>query len=89
MKHYVYINDGIAGKSQKEQLDLTRAMLMTTVVIDSVRMYKMFKDKGYSGPVLLEPINPTYERFVKMDAEAVVEEVAEGYSRMEELANKG
>jgi len=83
-----HINDGIAGKSQKEQLDLTRAMPMTTGVIDSVRMYKMFKDKGYAGPALLEPIYPTYERFIKMEAEAVVKEVAEGYNKMEELSNK-
>lgn len=83
-----HINDGITGKSPEEQLDLTRAMPMTTGVIDSLRIYKMFKDKGYSGPVLCEPINPTYERFAKMDAEAVIKEVAEVYKRMEELANK-
>lgn len=83
-----HINDGIAGKSPKEQLDLTRAMPMTTGVIDSARIYKMFKDKGYAGPVLLEPIYPTYERFVKMEAEAVVKEVAEGYNKMEEFSSK-
>lgn len=83
-----HINDGIAGKSQKEQCDLTRAMPMTTGVIDSAKMYKMFWDKGYSGPVVCEPINPAYERFVKMDAEAVVKEIAEAYNRIEELADK-
>ena len=82
-----HINDGIAGKTREEQLDLTRAMPMTTGVIDSALMYKMFRDKGFTGPVIIEPINPSYERFVKMEAEEVVKEIAEAYNRLEKLVN--
>lgn len=81
-----HINDGIAGKSHKEQLDMTRAMQMTTGVIDSVTPYKLFRDKGYTGPVISEPINPIYHDFRKMPAEEVVRVIAEGYDRMETLA---
>jgi len=81
-----HINDAIAGKTREEQKDLTRAMPMTTGMIDAVQPYRMFRDGGYDGPVLIEPILPTYERFEKMEAEDVVKEVAEVYGRMERLA---
>jgi sugar phosphate isomerase/epimerase len=84
-----HINDGIAGKAREEQQDLTRAMPMTTGVIDSARAYKLFRDRDYKGPVLCEPIFPTYNRFIKMEAEDVVIEIAQAYKKMEELANRG
>ena len=82
-----HINDGIAGKGAREQRDLTRAMPMTTGVIDSVTPYRLFRDRGYQGPVLAEPINPIYEDFRKMPAEEVVRIIAECYGRMEALAD--
>ncbi|WP_072524588.1 TIM barrel protein [Clostridium sp. Marseille-P3244] len=83
-----HINDGIAGRKMFEQKDLTRAMPMTTGVIDSVTPWKLFRDYGYDGPVLCEPIKPTYERFAKMSPEEVVSEIAEAYRRMETLASQ-
>lgn len=80
-----HINDGIANRSCKEQLDLTRAMQMTTGVIDAVTPYRLFKEKGYTGPVISEPIQPTYQEFSRLSAEEVVRIVAEGYDRMETL----
>ena len=82
----LHINDAIAGKKREEQMDMTRAMPMTTGMIDAVKPYRMFREKGYAGPMLLEPIFPTYDRFMKMGAEEVVIEVAQSYARMEELA---
>ncbi len=81
-----HINDGIAGKGPKEQLDLTRAMPMTTGVIDAVKPWKLFEKCGYTGPVLSEPINPIYNDFRKMPAEEVVKIIADGYNRMKALA---
>ena len=83
-----HMNDGIAGKGREKQLDMTRAMPMTTGVIDSLLPYRMFRDKGYTGPMLLEPLFPAYDRFLRMEAEDVVKEVAQAYARMEQLANK-
>ena len=82
---YFHINDGIAGKSPEEQHDMNRAMPMTTGVIDSAKAYKMFRDKGYSGPVLIEPMNPVYERFAGMSAEETVREIAESFNKMDAL----
>ena len=76
-----------AGKGPREQRDLTRAMPMTTGVIDAVTPYRLFRDRGYQGPVLAEPINPIYEDFRKMPAEEVVKIIAECYDRMEALAD--
>lgn len=84
----LHINDGVAGKSRKEQLDMTRAMPMTTGIIDSVTPYRIFKKNGYTGPLLCEPIFPTYERFMRMEAEDVVKEVANSYKMIKELAGE-
>lgn len=81
-----HIEDGIAGKSWKEQLDLTRAMPMTTGVIDCVHPWKTFVKAGYTGPVLCEPINPIYEDFRRMPGEEVVKIIADGYRRVEAFA---
>jgi len=83
-----HINDGIEGKPVEEQEDMTRAMPMTTGIIDAVKPYKTFAEKGYAGPVIIEPIFPTYKRFMQMEAENVVKEIAACYDRMEELAKE-
>lgn len=67
----------------QEQEDMTRAMPMTTGVIDLKTPCKMFKDKGYTGPVLCEPIHPVYHDFRRMSAEDVVRTLAADYSIME------
>jgi L-ribulose-5-phosphate 3-epimerase UlaE len=76
-----HINDGIAGKSREEQLDLIRALPLATGVINSVRPYKLLYDNGYAGPVLCELMNPAYQRYAEMEAEDVVIEIAESYKR--------
>ena len=82
-----HINDGIEGLSFKEQKDMTRAMPMTTGVIDSVNPYKKLIKKGYAGPVVIEPMFPIYEKFRKMEAEDIVKEIAASYDNMRELAS--
>jgi sugar phosphate isomerase/epimerase len=83
-----HINDGVAGLKLFEQKDLTRAMPMTTGVIDSVTPWKTFVKFGYEGPVLCEPIRPTYQRFETMSADAVIQEIAAAYDNMKRLAAK-
>jgi sugar phosphate isomerase/epimerase len=78
-----HINDGIAGKRPEEQQDTIRAMPMTTAVIDSLKAYKLFRDRGYSGPVICEPMNPAYQRFSRMAPEKVVKEIACVFRKME------
>ncbi len=81
----LHVNDAIAGVGREGQKDLTRAMPMTTGVIDAAGICKLFLDNGYSGPVLLEPILPTYERFENMKPEDVVAEVAQSYRKMKQI----
>ncbi|MEF9973732.1 MAG: TIM barrel protein [Clostridia bacterium] len=83
-----HINDGVAGKGAKEQLDLTRAMPMSTGVIDALTPYQLFKARGYTGPLLCEPILPLYDDFRRMPADEVVRIIADGYDKMEQLAAK-
>ena len=83
-----HINDGVEGRPLEEQEDMTRAMPMTTGIIDAIKPYKLFISKGYTGPVVIEPMFPTYKRFMHIDAEDVVKEIAACYKRMEELAKR-
>ena len=83
-----HINDGVEGLSFKEQKDMTRALPMTTGVIDSITPYKMFLEKGYKGPVIIEPMFPIYETFRNSEAEDVVKIIAESYNNMKRLAEK-
>jgi len=83
-----HINDGLPGKQPYEQEDLVRAMPMENGVIDSVTPYRLFRESKYVGPIICEPMSPSYERYERMPPLAVVKEFAECYSRMERLANK-
>jgi len=82
----LHINDAIAGIGRGAQKDLIRAMPMSTGVIDSAKIYKLFLDKGFTGPMLLEPILPAYGRFEKMIPEEVVIEVADSYKNVKKIA---
>lgn len=79
----LHLNDGVAGLSPDEQRDLTRALPMTTGVIDSAMIYKVFKESGYQGPAMCEPMMPTTGRFAAAPAEQSIIEVAEAFKRVE------
>ena len=79
----VHLNDGIAGRAPDEQRDLERAMPMTTGVIDTARVYRLFQASGYAGPVMCEPMRPSTDRFAAMPAEEAIAEVAEAFRRVE------
>lgn len=79
----VHLNDGIAGRAPDEQRDLERAMPMTTGIIDSARVYRLFDAAGYAGPVMCEPMRPSTDRFASLPAEQAVIEVAQAFQRVE------
>lgn len=80
-----HINDGIAGKTREEQEDLTRALPMTTGVIDALTPYRLFRMRGYSGPVMCEPIFPLYYELEKMEPEEAVRTMWQAHQRMKDL----
>ncbi|MHB9130217.1 MAG: sugar phosphate isomerase/epimerase family protein [Armatimonadota bacterium] len=71
----VHANDAIAGRSCEAQLDLERAMPLSTGVIDAPAIIAWLKEIGYEGPIIVEPFTPTTTRFAAMPAEQVAEEV--------------
>lgn len=76
-----HVNDGVFGRTLPFQLDLERAMPMTTGVIDAATPYKLFEEKGYDGPCICEPLWPTIDLFRNHDKERCVREIAEAYAR--------
>jgi sugar phosphate isomerase/epimerase len=78
----LHLNDGLAGKAPDEQRDLTRAMPMTTGVIDAAMIYRLFAESGYQGPAMCEPMRPTTERYAVAPAEESIREVAEAFERV-------
>lgn len=78
----LHVNDGAPGKKYNEQLDLTRELPLTTGVIDAKRFIDTFKEKGYHGPVVCEPLWPAQDRFDAQGIEKTVQELAEAYKRV-------
>jgi len=84
----VHLNDGVAGRAPDEQRDLERAMPMTTGLIDSAFIYNMFKESGYEGPVMCEPMAPSTDRFATAPQEQSIAEVMEAFKRVERQVAK-
>lgn len=77
----VHINDAPAHVARDDLKDLTRALPMTTGVIDSASILDVFRQFGYQGPVLCEPMRPTTERFAGIPAETAITETWTAASR--------
>ena len=45
-------------------------------IIDSVRIVRLFHERGYDGPVIVEPMAPATTRFETMDPLEVAKESA-------------
>lgn len=52
--------------SREMQLDDQRALPHEKGIIDVVEILKKLSDKGYNGPVIIEPMKPTTERYAAM-----------------------
>ncbi len=55
---YVHVNDGYAGRSRDEQMDLERALPCDTGVIDLATFVGALRTAQYDGPVTAEPFVP-------------------------------
>lgn len=73
----LHLDDAFAGRGMEEQIDRERDMPNSTGIIDSTRIVNMFNKKGYEGPVIVEPMSPTTDRFEKMKPIEVASECAE------------
>ncbi len=54
---YVHVNDGVAGRSADEQMDLERDLPGATGVIDIGSFMQAVKGTGFDGPVAVEPFS--------------------------------
>lgn len=82
----LHLNDGVAGIPVDQQEDLVRAMPMTTGVIDSATPLRLFVSRGFTGPVICEPMWPVYGAFEAMAPQEVVATVGEAYAQLLDLA---
>ena len=70
----IHLNDAMPGIPPDRQHNKQRAMPGATGVIDAPAVLRTLDAKGYAGPVICEPFEPTVSRFRTMDPEAVVAE---------------
>lgn len=72
----LHLDDAYPGRSREEQIDRERAMPNESGIIDCIPIVKAFHEKGYNGPVIVEPMAPTTVRYESMEPEAVAKEAA-------------
>jgi len=71
----VHLSDGVAGVPRDQQQDLVRAMAGSTGLVDIPGLLGILRDRGYDGPVICEPFDPTKKRWTTMPPDAVADEV--------------
>ncbi|MDO4619314.1 MAG: sugar phosphate isomerase/epimerase [Lachnospiraceae bacterium] len=72
----LHLDDAYPGRERNEQIDRERAMPNESGVIDSTRIVRLFEERGYDGPVMVEPMAPTTVRWESMNAFDVAAEAA-------------
>jgi sugar phosphate isomerase/epimerase len=72
----VHLNDARADRQRDEQLDMERAMPLETGVIDAAAVVRVLHEKGYDGPVIVEPFQPAAGRFSKLPSGDAASQVA-------------
>ena len=53
----VHVNDGVAGRSADEQMDLERTLPLATGIIDAATFTRCLRALHYDGPVTVEPFD--------------------------------
>lgn len=81
-----HVNDGRPGRTYQEQQDLERALPLETGVIDAAMPYRLFKENGYRGPVMCEPMMPWSLNADGKSLETIIKTVAEAYQRLDAAA---
>jgi len=71
---HVHVNDGRAGRSADEQMDLERALPGETGVVDIVTFLRGLEGIGYDGGVAVEPFSPRVNALPTEEAAATVAE---------------
>lgn len=66
----VHINDGVAGRSADQQMDLERELPLATGIIDAATFTRSLKALHYDGPVTVEPFNEELNALSADDAAA-------------------
>ncbi len=72
----VHINDACPKYSREDQIDSERGMPMENGIIDSVSVLKELCRGGYDGPVIVEPMRPTTDRYASMPLDQAVADAA-------------
>lgn len=85
MSNY-HVNDGRPGRTFQEQQDLERALPLETGVIDAALPYRLFKENGYRGPVMCEPMMPWSLNADGKSLETIIKAVAGAYQRLDDAA---
>ena len=80
---YVDVNDGRAGRSRDEQMDLERTLPCETGLIDSRSFIHALKTVGYAGPLRAEPFD---DRLKGKSADEIAGQVMASLQRMMALA---
>lgn len=78
----LHLDDADKSRTREEQIDRKRAMPNENGIIDSTRVVRLFEQYGYMGPVMVEPMSPTTDRFEKMTPDEVAEESASCLNRI-------
>ena len=76
---YVHVNDGRAGRSRDEQMDLERTLPCESGLIDAGTFMRCLKKLNYDGPLTAEPFLP---ELTEMDIDAAVERTAQTIRQM-------
>jgi len=82
----LHLCDGLAGVGRDRQKNWWRAMPLANGVVDALFSAKLFQKAGYDGPVMLEPMKPSTNRFLKMPLEDVIAEEAGEFKKFFDAA---
>ncbi len=81
-----HVNDGMPGRTREQQQDMERALPLENGVIDAAAPYRLFRNHGYTGPVMCEPMRPLSTNSGNRSPEEVIQMVADAYRRLEKAA---
>ncbi|KPK65921.1 MAG: hypothetical protein AMK73_01535 [Planctomycetes bacterium SM23_32] len=82
----VHVNDAVPGRSREEQLDLERQMPLTSGLVDAAGVLRVLDERGYEGPVICEPFQPSLDRLRSMEPDTAAHTVADCMRRLFDAA---
>lgn len=62
--------------TREDQMDDHRALPKTAGIVDTASILRLFDQNGYDGPVIIEPMKPTTDRYSKMEIDDAVQDAA-------------